>query len=274
MAHFFELAEIEASEVESHSDVFDQIRRRELQGVLVHNLYPSEILSEVVARLERHDPPFVQTWFPEKFRSCFYGMNLNLTNPEQLPGYFAETEKFHRQLGELFPSPWGVFEYLAPFLSKLDRGKPFVAPPGPRAGQSYMFTTIRAHDQGGFIPPHCDNEQAYRPSFAQLHTQIRPPMMSFVLALSCPTGGGFLEVYDYQMNAVSSDSVQPARSRQAPDFSTIPSVKLQLQPGSLIVLDSGRYLHRVSKIEGTRKRWTLCSFLAENRAGDQVFCWG
>jgi len=42
----------------------------------------------------------------------------------------------------------------------------------------------------------------------------------------------------------------------------------------MIVLDSGRFLHRVSPVEGDRKRWTACSFMALSRQRDAMYCWG
>ena len=48
----------------------------------------------------------------------------------------------------------------------------------------------------------------------------------------------------------------------------------RLPPGAMIVLDSGRYLHRVTPVIGPHKRWTACSFMARSRARDATYCWG
>jgi hypothetical protein len=42
-----------------------------------------------------------------------------------------------------------------------------------------------------------------------------------------------------------------------PDVSTLASVSFRLPPGALILLDSGRYLHRLTPVQGARKRWTV-----------------
>jgi hypothetical protein len=58
-------------------------------------------MKRIVERLERHDPPSLKTWFPEKFKSRLYGRNLNLmqTDPDT---YFPQAEEFHQHMTELF----------------------------------------------------------------------------------------------------------------------------------------------------------------------------
>jgi hypothetical protein len=270
---FLRLLEIDAADVPRHPDAFERLRRGELVAVVVRGAYEPEVLAPAVERLERHDPPFVKTWFPVPFRSWFYGRNLNLTGPEELPAYFDDAERFREQLALLFPPARGIDTHLADLLSQLDAGRPFRAPAGPGPGQRYMFTTIRAHMEGGYIPPHADNEFALRPSYRHLLGLIEPHLLSFVLALTSADGGGALEVYDCRIDACAGELMNDDRGRR-PDVASLASVRFRLAPGTLIVLDSGRWLHRLSPVEGARKRWTACSFLARSRAGDAVYCWG
>lgn len=270
---FVRLLEIDARDTARHPDAFDRLRGGDLQGVLVHNVYPPDVLEAVVERLERHDPPFLKTWFPAPFRSWFFGRNLNLA-PPVLDDYFHEATEFHRHLAMLFPPSLGVRDYVAGLLSHLDNGRPFRVPPGPVAGEEYMFATVRAHLEGGFIPPHCDNEQALRPSYRHLRTLVEPHMMSYVVALTRSDGGGALEVYDYRFEPSAAVPMNVDRAGARPDVTHLASVSFRLPPGAMIVFDSGRYLHRVSPVEGPRKRWTVSSFLALSRRGDAVFCWG
>jgi len=53
----------------------------------------------------------------------------------------------------------------------------------------------------------------------------------------------------------------------------VESVQFRLEPGDMIVFNSGRLLHRVTPVIGAAKRWTACSFMSEGRDGD-VLCWG
>lgn len=267
------MLELEAVDAAAHADAFERLHAREINGILVHGVYPQALLQRVVERLERHDPGFLQTWFPEKFRSWFYGRNLNLAEPG-LPGYFAEAARFRRQLEELLPAGEGLEARVGALLASLDRGRPFVAAPGPAPGERYMFTTLRAHQEHGYIPPHFDNEQRLRPSYRHLSALVEPNTVSFVLAFSLAEGGGALQVYDLQVEPGDARLISDDVATGRPRTEGLASVEFRLAPGSMIVLDSGRYLHRLTPVAGARKRWTACSFMARSRAGDATYCWG
>lgn len=270
---FLRTVELDAAEAEAHAAAFDQLRAGELQAIVVHRVYPEQELEAVVARLERHEPDFLKTWFPEKFRSWFFGRNLNLTDP-RLPGYFDEAERFHAQLEALFPPGRGIARHVGELLGRLDRGRSFVAAPGPAPGSRYMFTTLRAHAESGYLPAHFDNEQRLRPSYRHLSTLVELNMMSFVLVLAQPEAGGALEVFDLCVEPEDARLLSDDSVKERPDVSRLESVSFRLPPGTLIVLDSGRYLHRLTPVQGTRKRWTACSFMARARGRAETYCWG
>jgi hypothetical protein len=270
IGNFFRIVEIDVSEATHHPDAFDQLRRGDLHGVMVHNLYRPDTLNEVVEHLERHDPPFIKTWFPVEFQSWFFGRNLNLTELD-LHQYFHEAVGFHNHLEDLFPPSLGLTTYVASVLSQLDHGRPFRSPPGPNPGEHYMFTTLRAHLEGGFIPPHCDNEQAVRPSYQHLQTLIEPQLMSFVLAFTIPEAGGAVEVFNHRIDPLGTTLI-PKQTH--PNLDELDSVSFRLPAGTMIILDSGRYLHRLTPVVGSQKRWNACSFMALSRQHDAVYCWG
>lgn len=267
------MLEVDASEVSRYPGVLESIRRGELHAVVVHNVYSPALLQEVVARLERHDPPFLKTSFPAAFRSWFYGQNLNLAHPS-LEGYFQQAAIFHEQLQALFPPGLGITDYLAGLMSRLDNGRPFLAPTGPREGEQYMFTTIRCHSPGGFLPPHFDNEQALRPSYVHLRSIVDPHMLSFVLSLTTAEEGGALQMYNHSADPLGRSLMNDDRARGRINIDELESVSIRVPPGAMIIVDSGRYLHSVSPILGQQKRWTVCSFMALSREGDAMYCWG
>lgn len=269
---FLNTLEIEAGDAPRHADAFARIRARTLQAVIVHNVYRPEVLAPVVEKLERNAPGFLQTRFPDKFRAWFFGQNLNLAEPG-LEGYFEEAARFGAQLQALFPPGEGLEARVSAVLAHLDGGRPFVAAPGPSAGQHYMFTTLRAHQEQGYIPPHFDNEQALRPSYAHLRNLVELHMTSFVLTLQDAEEDGALEVFDLCCNP--ADAVPISRDGAAkPDIARLVPVAFRIPAGAMIVLDSGRYLHRVSPVRGVRRRWTACSFMAVSRRHDAMYCWG
>ena len=272
VASFLKLIEIDAEEARTCPDAFERLRNGDLQAIFVHGVYAPAVMSSVVERLERHDPPFLQTWFPSKFRSWFFGRNLNLADPG-LEGYFAEAALFHQHLEALFPPGLGLAARVAGILSDLDGGRAFMAPPGRETGQHYMFTTLRAHLEGGYIPVHFDNEQALVPSFAHLRGLVELHMTSFVLTLQAAEGGGALEVYDHCCEPSDAYFIRGIPSAK-PEVEGLASVSFQIPAGAMIVLDSGRYLHRVAPVQGSRKRWTACSFMALSRERNAMYCWG
>ena len=269
---FLRVIEIDASEATAHPDAFGRIRSGVLQAVIVNRVYEPEVLAAAIEMLERNQPGFLQTWFPEKFRSWFFGRNLNLAEPG-LAGYFEEAARFREALESLFPPGHGLEERVGGILSSLDNGRAFVAPPGPNLGERYLFTTLRAHQEGGYIPPHFDNEQALRPSYGHLRSIVELHMTSFVLTLDRAGEGGALEVFDIRCNP--EDAVPISRDGATkPDIAGMTPVAFRIPPGAMIILDSGRYLHRLTPVEGSRKRWTACSFMALSRQRDAMYCWG
>lgn len=87
-------------------------------------------MQRIVERLERHDPPFLKTRFPEQFKAWFQGQNLNLmqTNPDT---DFQQAEKSHQHMADLFPAAQGIDSYMMRLLSPLNENRPNRAAPGP-----------------------------------------------------------------------------------------------------------------------------------------------
>jgi hypothetical protein len=159
-------------------------------------------------------------------------------------------------------------------MSRLDGALTYRAAPAPApAGGTYMFTTIRAHLPGGYIPPHFDDEQAVRPSYRLLRPLIRSSLFSFVLGLSKAEDGGALEVFDLQPGRTGQPIAEAGRSAARQNLDNVERVSFRLDPGDMIILNSGRFLHRVTPVVGATTRWTVCSFMAESRTGDSVYCW-
>ena len=79
---FFRLLKIDAADTDRHSDAFEQVRRSDIHGIMLHGVYDAESMAAVNDCLVRHDPPFLRTSFPEEFRSWFDGRNLNLAPPD------------------------------------------------------------------------------------------------------------------------------------------------------------------------------------------------
>jgi 2OG-Fe(II) oxygenase superfamily len=269
---FFRTVTVAAADSGDSSEILTRLRHREIDGVVVKEVYDRATCDSVCAELEGGRHGLIRTDFPAKFAAFFYGVNLNLTHPD-LNDYFAEAPRFRAGLSRLFPGELDLEGRLAGLLSSMDGGRDYAAAPGPTPGSSYMFTTIRAHLSGGYIPAHFDDEQAARPSYRMLLPLIQLKLFSFVLGFSQAEEGGALEIFN--LHPVK-DGQQIAGDRGAPkpDLDGVEKVSFRLDPGDMIVFNSGHHLHRVTPVVGARTRWTACSFMAESKIGDRVYCWG
>jgi hypothetical protein len=267
---FFRLLELDVTDATAHPDAFEQLRRTKLHGIVLHNIYDETSLRRVNERLVRHEPPFLQTYFPEEFFSWFYGRNLNLADPD-LAGYFDEAKVFNAQLDSLFPGSLSVTGYLADVLRALDGGRPFESPPGVGTGQRYMFGTIRCHLEGGHIPAHVDNEFALRRSYRHLRRLVEPPILSYVLSLAGSNQGGALTIFNFRQD--TSGTFETSGPIE-PDTTGLESVSFRIPSGSMMIIDSGRYLHELTPVVGNQPRWTLSSFMALSRSHHTMYCWG
>lgn len=271
---FFRLLRLDAREATLFPAAFEHLRRGDLTGIIVTGVHEPAFLAGLVHRLERGAPPFLRTSFPPEFRSHFLGRALDLTDPS-LAGYFADARDFEDHLAAAFPPPLDIPGRVFGVLSALDGGRPFLAPPGPAPGERYFSTTIRVHQPGGYIPPHCENEQLDRPSYHHLRSLVEPQIMSFVLALSIAGAGGALEIFEYRFEqALGASMMRGDRTCIAPIVEDLASVKLRIPPGAMVIFDGGRFLHQLTPVEGTSNRWTVSSFMALSRDHRAMYCWG
>ncbi|MAZ86685.1 MAG: proline hydroxylase [Cellvibrionaceae bacterium] len=267
---FFRWLELDWQQLSSSGDVLSRLWNDDLQGVMVHGVYQPEQLSALSRGLESHQPEFLKTWFPDVFRSWFYGRNLNLTGPD-LGDYFDEAEQFYRHLQQWSPE---FVDRIEQCLSALSGGLSVSAPPGPNAAQRYMFTTLRGHDPQGYIPAHCDNEFFLRPSYSHLAQLCEPHILSYVLSFAAGDAGGATEIFDFKQSLESARLISDDRYGDKPDIAQLESIKIRIPAGSMLIFDSGQYLHRLTPLEGQSRRWTACSFMAKAKQSNEIYCWG
>jgi hypothetical protein len=272
MSDFFRTIVVDATGPGSETDAIRRMRREEFEGIFVRGVYSAEECALLRQRLEAADHALPRTSFPAPFRSHFLGMNLNLTAPD-LSGYFDTEPMFREQLGGLFAGMTDLETRITGLLSTLDAGRRYRPAPGPSPGQRHMFTTLRQHLPGGFIPQHFDNEQETRESYREIMPQVVSDIFSFVLAFTRAEAGGALEVFNLRHGGRRFRMVDGAENASHLSVEGVESVAFRLAPGEMILFNSGRYLHRVTPVIGGTTRWTACSFMADGRDRD-VLCWG
>jgi hypothetical protein len=272
MPSFFRTVVIPASDAALCADAIRQLRREEFEGILVRGVYDADACAWLCAALEDGRHGLLRTDFPPPFHAFFFGMNLNLTSPD-LSAYFRAAPVFREQLAGLFAGVGDLETRVTGLLSALDAGRRYVAAPGPRPGVDHMFTTLRAHRPGGFIPQHFDDEHEARDSYRLITPSLVSDVFSFVLAFSQAEAGGELEVFNLRHRGRRFRMADGPDDARHLSVEGVESVRFRLAPGEMIIINSGRYLHRVTPVIGTATRWTACSFMAESRTGD-VLCWG
>lgn len=273
MATFFKLAEISADACAHHATAIRQMRAGVFDGLLIRGVYLPQDCATLCERLEADQHGLPRTDFPPVMRAFFLGMNLNLTHPD-LRAYFAAAPGFAQGLTRLFAGMNDLQPRLTSLFSALDGGRIYRPAPGPQPGLDHMFTTLRAHRPGGFIPPHFDNEQAFRASYRLINQSVSGDIFSFVLGLSIAETGGALEIFNLTHDGQAWRMSDQGRNAADIPLDGVERVSLRLAPGDLVLFNSGRYLHRVVPVGGARTRWTVCSFMAEARDGQSVHCWG
>jgi hypothetical protein len=273
MSSFFRAIAIDASQAADFPEAVRRMRREEFEGIIVRQVYDGEECARLCARLAAGPDGLLRSEFPPAMRAYFFGMNLNLTPPD-LMAYFREAPEFRARLKKLFRGSIDLEARVTGLLSTLDGGRPYCAAPGPHPPLDHMFTTLRAHLPGGFIPPHFDNEQSSHPSYRLIVPQIGADLFSFVLAFSRPESGGELEIFNLRHEGRRFRMADGEEDAARLDLTGVESIRFRLAPGEMILFNSGRYLHRLNPMIGAATRWTACSFMAESRTGEQVYCWG
>ncbi len=170
------------------------MRARTLQAVILHGVYPPQLLEATVGRLERRDPPFLRSGFPRR----------------SAPGSTASISTFPRSTPAATSTrravqpPARAAAAAGPGARRARGGPARRARPRPavrRRARPAARPALHVHHAarargGGFIPPHFDNEQNFRPSYRHLRTLVEPHIVSFVLAFTRADAGGALEVFD------------------------------------------------------------------------------
>ncbi len=272
MPSFFRLRILSATEARAGGDIIRDLRGEAIDGVLLRGVYDKIECDRICATLAAGDHGLMRTDFPAPFHSYFLGQNLNLAPPDLDP-YFQAALPFHEGLARVFGDSEAPQTRIARSLSRLDGGRAYRAAPGPDDRHEHMFLTLRAQLRGGFIPQHFDDEQSERPSYRYVAPRVVSDLFSYVLAFSIADEGGALEVFNLRPGGARFRMDDGPQSAGRLNIEGVESVLFRLEPGDMIVFNSGRLLHRVTPVVGGTTRWTACSFMADGRDGD-VLCWG
>ena len=157
---FFGLLEIDVTEAVRHPGACDHLRRGDLHGVLGS----SRLRARCSGRSGR-PPRAPRPSLLEDVVSAGVSVVVLRPEPQSRPAdlreYFREAARVSRALATVVSArrSGSPITLRGSCRNWTTAGRSLPAP-GPEPGSQYMFTTLRAHLEGGYIPPHCDNEQA------------------------------------------------------------------------------------------------------------------
>ena len=241
--------------------------------MIIRNVFPPATMEAVVARLLRGE-----SRIPGNASPYYVGRTFGRILPrEQDPpagGVFPGGGALPRRVSRPLPrAPRMDFQARFEEVLGMMAGGRAVRVPVNAAGQTYQPWSIREMLPGGEIDLHYEDEAFDSPTMSELRSMIdRPHQMSAYLALQVPERGGELSLYplgegdpeaiDLKTMARKSERIYSRIEEMAPRHALLAGV------GDLLLFDAGRFFHRVTRVEGTRARWTMGSFITLAGAGD------
>ena len=190
-----------------------------------------------------------------------------------LQEYLESASRHRSETDGVFSGSFDPRAAIEGMLAQFGGGRPVEA---ARAddGREYVPFTIRRLRDGKQIGLHHD----YHYPLA-LYSELAPhldtrTLVSWVVTMRKPASGGDLCVY-----AVTPDTPNPPKMPNgfSWDLDAVeqgyPSARFSMEVGDAFLLASGRCLHRVAPIAGSRARVTLGGFLALDKTRTRVLYW-
>ncbi len=263
-------------------DVVSEIYDDRLDVAIIRRAMSREPLAAAGERLDRDDTD--PGWSRPNRRMPGEDIQIIGTDTPALPTYSAPggasldaylaSAARHRDQGQqVFDDSFAAIERITGVISRFAGGRP-VETARAADGREFVPFTVRRLAHGKQIGPHHD----YHYPLA-LYDEISPTLdtrtlISFVFVLRRPEAGGELCVY-----AVTPDTPNPPKMPNGFmwDLDAVERryhyQRFTLDVGDCFLLASGRCLHRIAPIVGSRARVSLGGFLALSKERDRVFYW-
>jgi hapalindole-type alkaloid chlorinase len=275
-------AEVDAASANAASDAIAKMYEDQLDVLIVRNALDARPLAAAGERLDRDDKD--PGWARPNVRMPIEDIQILGTDTPATPTYQAPTgasleayldsaEK-HRQEGQgVFDAGFDAAASITKLLGRFSSGKP-VEIARADDGRQYVPFTVRRLVNGKQIGLHHD----YHYPLA-LYKQLAPKLdtrtlVSYVAIMRKPDAGGELCVY-----AITPDTPNPPKMPNGFQWDLeavekgYDSQKFTLAAGDFFLLASGRCLHRIAPIQGSRARVSMGGFLAFSKDRDRVYYW-
>ncbi len=238
-------------------------------GVVVRGVLPLELAAQAVRSFAGRQAEIAANP-AEYYEGRVFGRLL--TTETELERYFDEAGRF----AQAFDAVAGgeVRARIDAVLAHLGGGQP-VEPARDARGRAYLALSVREMLPGGSILPHYENEALDCPQMAELAARLTPrAQVSVYVPLQVPQAGGILRLYALREEHAKSRAFMTG-DRQSPAAlaaldAEVAYLDTPVGAGDLLVFDASRYVHRVTKVEGARSRWTMGCFVGREAGGALV----
>lgn len=270
----FDWDTLDASELARHPGLMQRIFDRQIDGVTVTNVYTAEEAATAVRALEAFDGP-------EKMSIPFgwvIGPSLGATPTTDRSGYMDAIDRAN----EIYRDAFGFdpFARITDVLRPVSSGRPLLA--ASEGGRDYNPAQVRSFSPGcGGLPAHVGNEfRSQLAETAMSHlittTQVTGHISYFVM-LQPAEKAGELVIYDlYWEDNQGHTDYGDIDDVGFPDDSwieSVPSRRVPLGPGDMVLFTGGYRWHRVDPPEGNRERVTYGGFSSPSLDGTEIHFW-
>lgn len=274
----YNFIELDVSEIYKYPQGIRNICDRHIHGMVVKNFFSQEDISNVVSQLTRKRP------FPGSPYGdvLIYGPALYVCDAD-ITQYCQEAIDFRKYCRQLFSQGTDFETRLTEILGAMSGDCPVELPVTP-SGYAYTPTTIRVLETGQDMGWHFENQFLHcTPGYRHLETIVEPEdHLSYFVVLSAAEAGGELVLYDLEWSQTQWPDKEHGGTKKnglvngkliADVMEDYEKMYLSPEAGSLVVFDAGRILHRVSAVEGSRRRITIGGFLAFSKHREKLFYW-
>ena len=273
------VTELSTPAAEAGTDCFVDLLAGERTALVVRGALSADTVRELVDRVaNRADEP---AW--DRPNAAMPGGDLEVWGEAATPTFRTPTgpsllvylthaaehdARMERLLGP-GGDPWPAVRDV---LSEVAGGRPVRRPVGP-SGRAWPPFTLRSLGEGQQIFPHHDDHYGLS-VYTDLDSAVdRGALLSWFVTLQAPDEGGQLVAYGLR----GTDPDPPMLPTRFLDTDALDAgyvrEEISLAAGDLVVFDSGRHVHRVCPVRGTKPRLTMGGFLGAFESGSALACW-
>jgi len=274
--------EVVSPDVTAVANGIEALYNDELDVILIRNAFDPAWCAAAGADLDRDDRP--RDWARPNVKMASEDVQLLGTDTPATPTfrdprgasfatYLEGAGRHAAQVADALGDAVDATETFRQVLGACSGGRP-VAVAAASDGRPYTPYTIRRLTEGRGIQLHHDYHYPL-----ELYTDLRPrvdtgTLVSYVVTLQASDVGGDLVVYGLTPDTPDTPKLPNGFSYDLEAIEQrFSKAAFCPGPGDLFLLASGRCLHRVERVAGTKARVTMGGFLALDRDRQRVLFW-